>query len=87
MKTAVLNSFLKIYVMGSPGIDFFGIAHVKVGFIPVLKMYAIPMLEIFGLNYRICTMCALSFPLNDMKRPVLCDVLWDSVFISRLWLH
>ena len=40
--------------MGSPSIDLFGIAHVKVGFIPVLKIYALPILENFDLNYRIC---------------------------------
>ena len=45
--------------MGSPGIDLFGISHVKVDLIPVLKMYVLPMLEIFDLNYRICTMCPL----------------------------
>ena len=47
--------------MGSPGIHLFGIAHVKVGFIPVLKMYALSILEIFDLNYRICTMCVKRF--------------------------
>ena len=57
MKAAILDSFLKFYVMGSPGIDLFGISHVKVDFITVLKMYVLPMLEIFDLNYRICTMC------------------------------
>ena len=44
------------YVMGSLGIDLFDIAHVKVGCIRVLKMYAFPILQIFNLNYRICTM-------------------------------
>ena len=39
--------------MGSLVIDLFGIAFVKVGFIQVLKMYALPILEIFYLNYRI----------------------------------
>ena len=38
MKTAVLNSFLKFYVMGSPQIDLLDIVHVKVGFFAVLKM-------------------------------------------------
>ena len=42
-----LNSFLKFYVMGSPEIDLFGIAHVKVEFIPVLKIYTIPILGRF----------------------------------------
>ena len=56
MKNSVLKGFLKFYVMGSPGIDLFGISHVKVDLIPVLKMYVLPMLEIFDLNYRICTM-------------------------------
>ena len=34
----ILSSFLKFYVMGSPEIDLFGVAHVKVEFIPVLKI-------------------------------------------------
>ena len=50
MKNRVLEGFLKFYVMGSPGIDLFDIAHVKVGFIPVLEMYALPTLEIFDMN-------------------------------------
>ena len=33
--------------MRSPQIDLFGIAHVKVEFIPVLKIYTIPILGIF----------------------------------------
>ena len=38
MKTAVPNSFLKLYVMGSPQIDLLDIVQVKVGFFAVLKM-------------------------------------------------
>ena len=44
MKTTPLNSFLKFYVIGSPEIDLLGIAHVKVEFIPVLKIYTIQIL-------------------------------------------
>ena len=47
MKTTHLNSFLKFYVMRSPGIDLYGIAHVKVDFIPLQKMYVIPILGRF----------------------------------------
>ena len=47
MKTIPQNSFLKIYVMSSAGIDLYGIAHVKVDFIPLQKMYIIPMLGRF----------------------------------------
>ena len=47
IKTAVQDSFLKFYVMISTGIDLYGIAHVKVDFIPVLKMYVIRMLGKF----------------------------------------
>ena len=47
MKTAVLNSFLKFYVMRRTGIDLYGIAHVKVDFIPVLKMCVLPLLGKF----------------------------------------
>ena len=56
-----MREFFEIYVKGSPRIDSFGIAHVKVGFIPVLKMYALSILEIFVLNYRICTIWKLIF--------------------------
>ena len=47
MKTAPLNSFLKFYVMSSPGFDLYGIAHVKVDFIPLQKMCVIPILGRF----------------------------------------
>ena len=47
MKTAVLNSFLKFYVMRSTGIDLYGIAHVKVDYIPVLKMCVLLLLGRF----------------------------------------
>ena len=47
MKTAVLNSFFKFYVMSRTGIDLYGIDHVKVDFIPVLKMCVLPMLGRF----------------------------------------
>ena len=47
MKIVPQNSFLKIYVMSSAGIDLYGIAHVKVDFIPLQKMYIIPMLGRF----------------------------------------
>ena len=36
-----MKSFLKFYVMGRTEIDLFGIAHVKVEFIPVLTIYVI----------------------------------------------
>ena len=47
MKTRPLNSFLKFYVMTSPGFDLYGIAHVKVDFIPLQKMYVILILGRF----------------------------------------
>ena len=47
MKTAVLDSFLKFYVMISTQVDLFGIYHVKVHFIAHQKMYVIPMLGRF----------------------------------------
>ena len=47
MKTGVLNSFLKFYVMGRTGIDLFGTPHVKVEVMPVLKIYAISILGRF----------------------------------------
>ena len=34
METTPLNSFLKFYVMISPEIDLYGIAHMKVDIIP-----------------------------------------------------
>ena len=47
MKTAALNSFLKFYVMRRTEIDLYGIAHVKVDFIPVLKMCVLTLLGKF----------------------------------------
>ena len=47
IKTAVQDSFLKFYVMISTGIDLYGIAHVKVDFIPVLKMCVVTLLGKF----------------------------------------
>ena len=47
MKTTPLNSFLKFYVMSSPGIDLYGIPHVKADFIPLQKMYVIQILGRF----------------------------------------
>ena len=47
MKTTVLNSFLKIYIMMRTEIDLYGIVHVKVDFIPVLKMCVLPILGRF----------------------------------------
>ena len=47
MKTAPLDSFLKFYVMTSTGIDLYGIVHVKVDFIPGLKMCVLPILGKF----------------------------------------
>ena len=47
MKTHPQDSFLKFYVMTSPEIDLYGIAHVKVDFIPLQKMYVIPILGRF----------------------------------------
>ena len=48
--------FLKFYVMGRTEIDLFGIAHVKVEFIPVLKIYTIPILGrfVWGTNFVKC---------------------------------
>ena len=47
MKITPLNSFLKFYVMTSPEIDLYGIAHVKVDIIPRQKIYVIPILGRF----------------------------------------
>ena len=47
MRTTHLNSLLKFYVMGSPQIDLYDIAHVKVDFIALQKMYVILMLGRF----------------------------------------
>ena len=47
IKTAVQDSFLKFYFMISTGIDLYAIAHVKVDFIPVLKMWVLPILGRF----------------------------------------
>ena len=42
------NSFLKVYVIGRTKIDLFGIAHVKVDLVPVLKIYNISILGRFA---------------------------------------
>ena len=39
MKITPQFGFLKFYVMGSPEIHLYGIAHVKVDFIPLPKRY------------------------------------------------
>ena len=64
MKTRPLNSFLKFYVMTSPGIDLYGIAHVKVDFIPLQKMYVILILGrfVWTTNFVQCD----PFPLQVM---------------------
>ena len=42
MKTAPQIGFLKFYVIGPAKIHLYGIAHVKVDFILLPKMYVIP---------------------------------------------
>ena len=44
MKTTPLISILKFYVMRSPEIDLYGIAHVKADLSLLQKMYVIPIL-------------------------------------------
>ena len=68
MKTAVLDSFLKFYVMISTQVDLFGIYHVKVHFIAHQKMYVIPMLGRF----------VWTTILYNVKG--VCDVIADSSF-------
>ena len=48
--------FLKFYVMRRIKIDIFGIAQVKVEFIPVLKIYIIPILGrfVYSTNFFQC---------------------------------
>ena len=46
--------------MSSAGIDLYVIAHVKEDFIPLQKMYVIPILNRkICLNYKFCTMCTV----------------------------
>ena len=42
-----MGFFLKFYVMSSPEIDLYGIVHVKVDFIEVLKLYVLVILRRF----------------------------------------
>ena len=51
--------FLKFYVMGSPEIHLYGIAHVKVDFIPLPKRYVTLSLERFVWTTRF-VQCELS---------------------------
>ena len=60
MKTTPLHSFLKFYVMRSPRIDLYDIAHVKVDFIPLQKMYVIPIL---GRFVQCFVQCGSFYPL------------------------
>ena len=46
-KLRLYTVFLKFYVMISPGIDLYGIGHVKVDFILLQKMYVISILGRF----------------------------------------
>ena len=67
MKTAVLDSFLKFYVMTSTQVDLFGIYHVKVHFIAHQKMYVIPMLGrfVWTTSFVQCASCHCSMhPIN-----------------------
>ena len=50
--------FFKFFVMGRAKIDLYGIAHVKVEFIQVLKIYTIPILE--------CACMCNSFSYDDL---------------------
>ena len=61
MKTAPLNSFLKFYVMTSTGIDLYGIVHVKVDFIPGLKMCVLPILGkfVWSTTFAQCVCCCI----------------------------
>ena len=47
LKTPPQIGFLKFYVMGSTEIHLYGIAHVKVDFIPPPKRYVMPRLGRF----------------------------------------
>ena len=58
MKMTPHFGFSKFYVMLSPEINLYGIAHVKVHFIPPMKIC---------LNYRLCTMCNWSQQIIDLK--------------------
>ena len=50
---------MKFYVIDPTGWHLFGIAHMKVAFIPLQKMYVMSKLEELALNYTFCTMCHL----------------------------
>ena len=72
INTTRTNSFLKFYVMGSPQIDLYDIAHVKVDFIALQKMYVIPMLGrfVWTTSFVQCV--------RDALRDALCDALCDA---------
>ena len=62
------NSFLRFYVMSSPQIDLYGIAHVKVDIIPLQKMYVIPMLGRFVWTTNFVECADLSFETGSPVR-------------------
>ena len=55
-----MNRFLKFYVMGRTEIDLYSIAHLKVEFIPVLKIYIIRILRRFvlSMHFEQCEGCS-----------------------------
>ena len=66
MRTTHLNSLLKFYVMGSPQIDLYDIAHVKVGVIAFQKMYVILMLGRFVWTTSFVQCTSLSLFMNKI---------------------
>ena len=69
--------------MGRTEIDLFGIAHVKVEFIPVLKIYTIPILGrfVWSTNFVQCGLCSGKQAVKGLfKKMCLVNNLW-------IWLY
>ena len=76
------NSFLKFYVMGRTKIDLFGIAHVKVEFIPVLKIYTIRILGrfVWSMHFVQCELYINKYTINVRVEFIFSASLVDMVF-------
>ena len=89
IKTAILNSYLIFYVMTSTGIDLYDIVHVKVDFIPGLKICVLPILGnfVWTTSFAQCVWPYGQFYLYSFKSAVFSswaehcdDVICDSSY-------
>ena len=88
MKTTPLDSFLKFYVMGSTQVDLYGIAHVKVDFISLQKMYVIPRLGRFVWTTRFVQCGCNRLVVNIFRKTVCFGTISNANWkLSDIGLH